>query len=791
MSTPTSVLEPRVPSAEPHTVFILPELQPSRLHHLGILILADGNRRCSAGGGYAGGARRVVAVAEHLARRPDVAVMVAGILSPDNITKRGDGFFSALYEEFIQLGVEIETRGALTESRIRMGVSGDLSLLRTRGSRAAALADAIEAVVAMTTEVRDPALRLILGIGYGTDIARELGVDIILRTGMEEPGVLRLSGLESGERIATCAIPTLWPRVEPGEVDAVVDLCKQRTAPRLAAGHGASVIVDLAVALSTMEAGGPVKVTITTDAAPAALSTALDRLFAGQLQDDVTVTVEQVGDETAPMRQWGRRAVARHELRIVRRALRSGVEARSVLAPGQKGPLFVLPGELALGHANVHACGTDTRALVAAIIEAQRFSAAYPPLLGGERTTGLPERPAPVLAPQSTGALDQNQMGDRFAGDVLAWAASVGLIVEGAAWATAAPNYALTAFFIHYRVPTEWDSAGASWPARAELLAKYMLLVAAGDEGIFDRVLPEETPSQRWARIEASARFLQGVAELGRARTCPPRVPGAELLAVIADQWGSLFEQYGSTSDPAAMASFRAGLASLYGASLAEHRPELSAGLCGASATDGARRAEIERRFAAAPQCLAVRARALAGSIAENTSAADELRALLRLAEVRSSVGAGLLFRAAALAAPASSVPEGALAALDAAAELLDYHVRLSNDVSGFLQAPGGDRDPKENTCAILVPQAASGALREAANVHALATCRRVASWLAGEIADHVDRLAARWPSMGTIFRRGAFVGRRVYEVGHFATISRAEMSAIFEEAETALRGPG
>jgi hypothetical protein len=41
---------------------------------------------------------------------------------------------------------------------------------------------------------------------------------------------------------------------------------------------------------------------------------------------------------------------------------------------------------------------------------------------------------------------------------------------------------------------------------------------------------------------------------------------------------------------------------------------------------------------------------------------------------------------------------------------------------------------------------------------------------------------------MGTILRRGAFVGRRVYEVGHYTTISRAEMSAIFDEAGAALR---
>jgi hypothetical protein len=611
---------------------------------------------------------------------------------------------------------------------------------------------------------------------------------------MEEPGVLRLSGLQIGEHLATCAIPTLWPDVELREVDAVVDLCKQHAAPRLAQGHEVGAIVDLALALSQLEAGMPVRVTISTESNPTALVAALDRLFAGPLRDDMTITVEQVADEDTPTRFWGRRETARHELTIVRGVHRCGVAVRSMLAPGQQGPAFVLPEGLTVGHANVHACGADARALIAAIVEAQRFSAAYPPLLGGERTICPAEKPAAAAVPE-TAARDRDEAGDRFAGDVLAWAASAGLMVPSAAWRTAAMNYALTAFFIHYRVPTEWDGTGASWATRAELLAKYMLLVAAGDEGIFDRILPGETPSQRWARLEASARFLQDVPEVGRARACPPRIPEAELLAAIADQWRSLLERHGRSAAPAAEASFRTGLAALYVASLAEHRPALAAGrlagLHGASAASDMHVAGIEKRFAAAPPCVAARARALARSITESPAAANELRALLHLTEVRSSVGAGLLFRAAALAAPASSVPAGGIAALDAAAELLDYHVRLSNDLSGFLQAPGGDRDPKENTCTILVPNAASGAAREAANVSALVTCRRLASWLAGEIAHHVDRLAAEWPFMGSIFRRGAFVGRRVYEGGHFATISRAEMSAIFDEAEVTLRGPG
>src|SRR4051812_29402205 len=104
MDRPSSAIESsetHTTSVRPHHLFILPALTPRRLDDLTILILADGNRRSSRSGGYAGGARRIVSIAEHLARRRDIAAMVACILSPDNIAKRGDGFFFELYKEFV------------------------------------------------------------------------------------------------------------------------------------------------------------------------------------------------------------------------------------------------------------------------------------------------------------------------------------------------------------------------------------------------------------------------------------------------------------------------------------------------------------------------------------------------------------------------------------------------------------------------------------------------------------------------------------------------------------------
>lgn len=775
-------------SALEQSVLILPELESHPAHDLTLLILADGNRRSSSGGGYSGGARRVVSIAEHLARRGGVATLVVCILSPDNIAKRGNGFFFELYKEFIQLGVEIETRGALVAAGVRMEIWGDLESLRERGGHAVLLADAVEVVAELTERVASPELRLVLGIGYGRDTAEELDVDVLLRTGMEEPGVLRLSGLRTCERIATCATATLWPDIEPGEIDEVIAACERRGSSRFGRGQGVAAIADLVDALSTANIGPPLGVTITTSAPPEMLAAELDRLFAGPIRDCATIAVEHVWNEAASPVRYGSWAGAPHVLRIVDDSSVKGLpteeEIRSVLAPGQRSFSFTLPDWLSLGHANVHACGTSAQALVEGLGAARRFSAAHPPLFGRDRVVrGCAAAPcAPETAHEHAGAAQRDELGESFAAKTLEWASTTGLLLPGAAWRRAALNYALTAFFIHFWIPSEWDESGALWEERADLAAKYMILVAAGDEGIFDRVFEGETPEQRWMRLEVSSRFLGDVLRRDGARAELPPVQGAELLAAIADQWQKLFNGYRGSCPPAAAASFRAGLEALYAGSLAEHRAWAASDLLAGN----------EQSFAAMPPSIAERARTLAEDTLRGCSpaAADELRALLYLAETSGAIGAGLLFRAAALAAPASGVPSvtsESIAVLDAAATVLDYHVRLSNDVSGFLEYPGGDRDPKENVCTILVPGAASGAVRALAVVQALATSRRLAAWLSGEVSVHLDRVAAVWPSMGVILRRGVLVGRRVYEVGHYTTLSRDEMSAIFVEVDEKL----
>jgi hypothetical protein len=751
-----------IASQRPHDVFLLPPLLPPRREGLTIVILADGNQRhggaCRRPGppadepsaargpnGYAAGARRVVSIAEHLAGRGGVRTMAACILSPENVAKRSQGFFLQIYREMVRLGVAVEAEGALVRSGVELAIHGDLGPLRARGGHAAALADAMEAVARRTARVDRPALRLLLGVGYGPDIADELGADLVLRTGMEEEGVLRLSGLHTGARTIACATSTLWPDVDAAWLDEVIGEAARRSRPTLAAGYDAAAIAEIAAALDAAELPASVRVTIPATATGAAAA----------------------------------RSPGRHAITVVRAVPGAGgtlgAGCRSVIAPGQDPPFFLLPDWLCAGHADVIACDPTPRGIAIGVREAVRFAAAHPALQGAEReAAGVPLRDA--------GADPGAGPADVFAARMMAWAESAGLLPGGAPAGRAFFNYALTAFFMH-------QGGGPRWEDGAELSARYMMLVAAGDEGVFDRAAAGEDRAARVARLEAAAGFLrdalgaEGVVEA-------TALPDARLLAAIAGGFREIAARRRPTCHPAAFAAWRAGLLRLWAASVAEHRPDAGGERLarmfregGAAAADAA--SAIVERCATSPACVRARVRAILAQARGGRRLGEaeeaELRVLGYLAAAGDAMGSGLLFRTAAIACPASGVTDAMLAALDDTAALLDHGFRLANDLSGFLSSPGGDRDDKINTCSMLVPPDALGVARGEAVLRAAGTTRRLAAWIEEETARALARLGEVWPAMATLIRRGVFVGKSVYERGHYTTLGRAEMAAIGE----------
>ncbi|MFT3775632.1 MAG: hypothetical protein QM820_60570 [Minicystis sp.] len=825
-------------------IYLLPPLRSSRHGDLRILFLADGNNRAeSAGGGYGAGARNVVALAEHLAARPDVSLMVACILSPDNITKRGQPFFTKVRDQFVRLGDAIAMEGVLVGAGVRLEICGDLRRLRERGGPAAELAGVIEAVVRSTELVSSPRLRLAFGVDYGEWTPVGLDVDVVIRTGMEAESVLRLSGLSSYPGILNVGTTKLWPELGPADVDDAIEAAKSRVQKVLLPGHPASLVVEIVEALSRRSASTPVSLTLPTTAAPATLCEAIERLYerAPEARGAVAVcvhTTSVVGE------QWyGRPDEAPHEVHVVWSTGDENVNGSrgfdSILAPGQVVSALIVPERPPLGNANVHACGTSAAEIVEGVFGAVQFSVEYPPLLGADRAPetaavavandGALEDDRPDVAPcylhgaqgvwppeiagwmrlfeQRPGrsiedlvrasrqggrgpSPDVHTLADMFTAKSLCWARGAGLLLPGEGSLRATANYALTAFFIHH---AGGGAVEAAWEPAADLSATCMMAVAAGDDGIFDGVFEGEGREARQQRLEASARFLQAVVA-GDASAEAPAVNGAPLLAAIGAEWRRTLVRYGGFTHPIIVAGWQRSLHDLYQASVNEYAEALvenplvsrlaAGGMMGRAAAH-----EIEQRYAAtAPRVVADRIdvllRAPVADGEPRARAITELRLILYLCDMASSMGAGLLFRAGALRTPADQVTDGRARTLDAAATLLDFAFRLENDVSSFTGWAEGERDLKTGACAAIIGRDVPGPQRAAAVSRALAVCHDVGTWLRRELAIAIEELEAEWPVMATAVRRGAFVGHRVYQIGHYETVTRDRMREVYEELE-------
>jgi undecaprenyl pyrophosphate synthase len=378
----SNVSTPRL-SAAPE-VFVLPELRDARQADMGILILPDGNRRSDPSeGGYEKGARKVVEVAEHLARRPDVASMVACVMSPENVAARSDAFFASLLRGFERLAEGMAWRGTLIDAGVRARLCGDLSALRARGETAARLADAIEVVIKLSGRVERPNLHLYFGVGYPNSTPRDLDVDVVLRTGVEGGDAVRLSGLCSHPSIANFGLTTLWPDVTTADVDAAIEAAKGRKGPRFSMGYGPAAAAAIARALEAARLGPGLRVTLPSYAPRAALEAAFRPPSARRR----AVAVEVVGEGGAPAR-FGAARHARHRLRVVAGGAKvpasDGDDFAAVLAPGQRGPLLVLP-EWHYGYATIHACEATPAGIVDGLGAAELFARTHVALRGAER----------------------------------------------------------------------------------------------------------------------------------------------------------------------------------------------------------------------------------------------------------------------------------------------------------------------------------------------------------------------------------------------------------------------
>lgn len=804
------------------TVFVQEPFAPPRTTGLRAGVICDGTTR-GGPNGIAEGAARVVACAERCAERGDVEIFAAFILSPQNLVRRAMPFFAALHAEFLRLLEGVAAGRAL--AGVRVEVAGRLDRLRSKGGAAARLADTVELLVEATSAVAVPRARLALGVDYGEDAPVALGLDLLVRTGMEEANVLRLSGLRVEKKTMCIPLATLWREFTPADLDRVLSLAVQHARPEPASGFSGALLADLAAELARADLPSPLRLLVPAAGPPAAVIEALRASASaarrgapagggGAIPPGVTITA--AGSAGRPSVRLGARG-APVEIRLLDR--RGGAWPRACepvawIVPGQSPPVLRLL-ERSARDANIHVCEPTPRGLVGGVREALRFHATHPPLHGAPRARrapaaavedrvealirfveGRPGRSAEDLARELGGGDDArgpSRTGDVFAAKCLLELRSSGLVSGEVDWARQAFGYALTAFGIAYRPP---GPGACDWEPAARELARAMLVMASSDEEISDRVFDGEAPAERRARLVASAEHLAGALR-GEDRSAPP-VRGAAVLDAVARAWRGFFERTARTAHPAIHAGARLAVESLHRANLEELTrgdPLFAAIARGLRDGSGARALDIASPGQApsgpVPGPIARRLRELVQAAAERpgdpgVEVLRELRLLCRLRRVAPSIGAGCAFLVMACTEPAGDVPEAGAAALLRATPIIDHAFRLANDLA-FTDATRGDRDDKPNTFTCLVPPGLRGKARERASAEALRTCRSAAAWLEAEIRAATAELARSWPLAASWLVRGMHVGRRAYQSGHYDRLASSAIAEIVAE----LDGPG
>lgn len=783
------------------SVFIHEPFGAPRKTGLRVGVIADGTSR-GGPNGIAEGALRVVECAERCAERGDVGSFAAFILSPQNLARRQTAFFAALHAEFLRLVEKVASERAL--AGIRIEIHGRLDRLARKGGAATRLAHVLELLCDTTAAITSPRLRLVFCVDYDEDTPLTLGLDLLLRTGMEEPRVLRLSGLRVQPHTVCIPYVKLWRDFTVSDLDGALALAARQARPGLAPGFSSAFIAEFLAELARADLPGPLQITLPLAASAGETAALLESIASGATPAPGVEVFAELGPRGALRRAGPRRAPVQVQLVTpgLRRLTLPG-DPVAWLAPGQPGPVFHLL-ERSAGDANVHTCAPTPAGIVEGLRQALGFQVAHPPLHGAPRAvqrdalgndrerienlidyvSGRLDTPAGDVARALDGR-DQpgpGRIGEVFAAARLAEARAAGLFSGEVDWRRQAFGYAMTAFAIGFRAP----AAGSDWEPAARAVAGVMLALGSSDEEITDRVFPGESHRARRNRLAISIEYL--IARIHGEPRDPPRVHGREVLAALGRAWERFFAQVAPAADAGILAGVKQAAEALYRATL-EELARTDPLLAKLERRPSARTADaVERRHASAAEPVARRIRELLQDVRFDSGRVSqeswrELRLLCRLSRVAPSIGAGCALLAMAATEPAHAIPAGGAAALLRAMPLVDSYFRLANDLS-FVDATRGDRDGKSNTFTCLVPARLTGKAREQACVDALHTCWATAARLKELIRVAVGELARLWPRGANWLERGIHVGRRAYEIGHYERLTPQALTGILAEIE-------
>jgi len=805
-----------------HNIFVLPPPELEFSEKLKIFILPDGNNRAlGLNRNYDAGGTKVVEIAHSLAERGDISLMVACIMSRENTQKRSDSFFHKVYQAFLALGIKIVTSGTLVKSGIRMETSGNLDELKAKSEQASNLAYMIEAVCAKTAHIENPRLRLILGINYGPEIALQYDVDLIYRSGMEQQGMVRTSGVRTTPDMSIIGSATLWPNVTPQEICDVIERERRERGKKTFHGYFPQFIRDL-ITIAIREALPPdAGVIIPYNHADSPHKLIIDQLLrehSSQLPDTKIKFHQTDGTLTT----YNDAAGTNRSIILVP-AEQSSPETTgdisAAIAPGQSENAIILPENPQIGYATVLSCKPDPESICAAIAKAVKYCLENERLEGAERISLVKEPTTQDAISTSymrgyealSAYLKQNRtieesaesmvgnkfnpenpyhynlIADLFITKMLEWAGPLEFPLHGKIEFTAFTNYVMTSLFLAY-FPShpKWEQFKNDWEKLAEKLAKYMGLIYACDEAIYDKEYenPDERKSKLGTATEAITRAV---------RRQPYETPDTPLFVKnIAAELGRLSSDFHAHSHPILFKKWEDALCHLFQSFCAEwdestfNNPIIE----NLNDEDSEKRNHARTAFGNkylehAPQWIKTRMNATLNGIEsctakKRTEHIYDLRLFSYLFDIENSIGAGLTFRTIALTIPAERVDDEMIPALDELCTLYNMYFRLANDLSGFICRSLEDAETKTDACTIMTDKHKETGKGDAnAIICGTAEIKTLIDELKKEINAKRTKFAKTWPSVGIPIIRSD-IAELIYAKGHYRTTTRDQMRDYF-----------
>lgn len=349
-------------------ILILPELRQFSRDKASLALRIDmGGSVVVDAVSHGRGARVFIDLAEHLARRGDVAVLVVSILARSDIDVMSVAARCSLKTVFLDLAAAIDAWNALRSEGVRIRACSSLERLRAHGTSGSHLCAAIDMAVAMTASVTTPRLSVKIAFEDEAHVASDLDVDAVVHTGVATGHTLALRDVRYAGQFACYGMSKPWHALVPGDIDLVLDLLGGQDRRVLRAGYSVDDVSTLRGLLACEALPISVDVTIPVRTPCRELESAL-RGDGDSPGGNVCIRWAGESIRSAPQRRKTCNALATLWLTTPQKlAGLEKVSFESVIAPGQTEPIFVLPSWWTFKAMVLHACPSSPRGICAGL----------------------------------------------------------------------------------------------------------------------------------------------------------------------------------------------------------------------------------------------------------------------------------------------------------------------------------------------------------------------------------------------------------------------------------------